>query len=96
MMSTLDMLGVLDKYTVFPKPLERKYIRKVHFFDIPEKGKNRYLYARETIDSARKMGRRDMVFDLTYAILRNTCFKGGIKGVRRSIKRRLKKILKTD
>jgi hypothetical protein len=96
MMSTLDMLGVLDKYTVFPKPLERKYIRKVHFFDIPEKGKNRYLYAQETIDSARKMGRRDMVFDFSYAILRNTWFKGGIKGVRRSIKRRLKKILKTD
>jgi hypothetical protein len=95
MMSTLHMLGVLDKYTVFPKPLERKYIRKVHFFDIPEKGKNRFLYAQETIDLARKMGRRDMVFDLSYAILRNNWFKGGMKGVRRSIKRMFKRILKT-
>jgi hypothetical protein len=90
------MLGVLDKYTVFPKPLERKYIRKVHFFDIPEKGKNRYLYAQETIDSASKLGRRDVVFDLGYAILRNTWFKGGMKRVRRSIKRAFKKILRAD
>jgi hypothetical protein len=96
MMSVLDMLGVLDKYTVFPKPLERKYIRKVHFFDIPEKGKNRYLYAQETIDSASKLGRRDVVFDLGYAILRNTWFKGGMKRVRRSIKRAFKKILRAD
>ena len=94
MMSTLEMLGVLNQYTVFPKPLERKYIRKVHFFDIPEKGKNRYLYAQETIDFARKMGRRDMVFDLSYAILRNNWFKGGMKGMRRSIKRMFKRLLK--
>jgi len=92
MMSVLDMLGILDKYTVFPKPLERKYIRKVHFFDIPEKGKERYLYAQETIDFARKLGRRDVVFDLGYAIFRNTWFKGGIKRVRRLIKRVFKKI----
>jgi len=95
MMSVLDMLGVLDKYTVFPKPLERKCIRRVRFFDIPEKGKNRFLYAQETIDFARKMGRRDVVFDLGYAIFRNTWFKGGMKRVRRSIKRVFKKILKT-
>jgi len=91
-MSVLDMLGVLDKYTVFPKPLERKYIRRVRFFDIPEKGKNRFLYAQETIDFARKMGRRDVVFDLGYAIFRNTWFKGGIKRVRQLIKRALKKM----
>ena len=93
-MSVLDMLGVLDKYTVFPKPLERKHVRKVDFINIPEKGKYKYLYARETIDSAHKMGRRDVVFDLSYAILRNIWLKGRIKKVGRPIKRIFKKILK--
>lgn len=95
-MSVLDMLGVLGKYTVFPKPLESKHIRNIHFYNIPEKGKNKYLYAQEMISYSLKIGRRDVAFDYRYAIFRNIWLKGRIKKMRRAIKKLFQRIFVID
>jgi len=89
-MSVLEMLGVLDKYTVFPKPWKPKYIRNINFFNIPEKAKYKYLYAQEIIQHARNIGRRDVVFNFRYAIFRNILFKEPIKKGRRAIEKILR------
>jgi hypothetical protein len=86
-MSVLDMLRVLDKYTVFPKPLKSKSIRKINFFNIPEKRKYKYIYAREIIDYARNIGRRDVAFNFRYAIFRNIFIKDQIYRVKHAIKK---------
>jgi len=91
-MSVLDMLGVLDKYTVFPKPLKQKYIRNIDFFNIPEKGKYKYLYAQEIINLAHNIGRRDVVFNFRYAIFRNIWFKDRMKERIKKVRHAIKKI----
>lgn len=93
-MSVLDMLGVLDKYTVFPKPLKSKSIRKINFFNIPEKRKYKYIYAREIIHYARNIGRRDVALNFRYAIFRNIFFKEQMNKVKRTIKKILQYLFK--
>jgi hypothetical protein len=63
-MVTLDMFGALPNYTTFTLPLERRMVRRCRYRTASD-----YAFPREIIKHAAKIGRRDIVLDLGYAIL---------------------------
>jgi len=65
-MTTLQILGVLPKYTSFPKPFKRRDIRN---YKLVHKG--RPIFTHEMIDYAVQTGRRDIAFDLRCARLKS-------------------------
>lgn len=85
--SALDMLGALDKYTVFPKPLFRKNIRNLIF---NYTNNHQYFYVREIIAHAKKIGRRDIAFDYRCTIILNVLFYRWLLKLHVRLKRRSK------
>ena len=65
-MISLDMLGALSKYSVFPQSITRSQIRKC---DYQYKGSQ--LFAKDVFHHARKHKRNDIAFDIAYASLRS-------------------------
>lgn len=63
-MITLDMFGALPNYTTFLLPLERRRVRSCRYSITSE-----FAFPREIINHANKIGRRDIVVDLGYALL---------------------------
>jgi hypothetical protein len=70
-MVTLDMFGVLGRCAAFPKPLRRGEVRKC---DYTYPGSR--IFAREIIQYADKIGRRDIAFDFRYAVIRSIVGRG--------------------
>lgn len=69
-MIPLDLLGVLPEYTTYPLPLKRKYIRKTKYLS-----ESSHIFAKGNLDFAVKIGRKDMAFDIRYAMLRSQVIK---------------------
>jgi hypothetical protein len=65
-MTALEMIGVLKAFTTFPEPLRRSALRRCRY-----RATNEFGFAQEVRSSARAQGRRDVVLDVTYAILRS-------------------------
>lgn len=65
-MIALDMVGTLPQYTTFPLPMERQNIRSCRFLNESERA-----FAREIIDRAIAVGRKDIAFDVRYALFRS-------------------------
>jgi hypothetical protein len=63
-MITLDMFGMLSNYTTFPLPLERRMVRRCRYRTVSD-----FAFPREIINYAIKIGRRDIVLNLGYALL---------------------------
>ena len=64
-MVTLEISGALGKYTNFPLSLKRKNIRNCVF-----RSQNSFVFAQDNIKYATMMGRKDIVFDILYSLLR--------------------------
>jgi hypothetical protein len=65
-MITLDLAGALSRYETFPLPLERHLVRATHQVSVDEK----YFFF-DMLELARGRGRRDVMFDLSYARLKS-------------------------
>lgn len=65
-MITLDLCGALQKYSTFPRPLKRQKIRNAYY-----NYKGSRLFAKEVLEYAKEIGRKDIVFDLRYALIRS-------------------------
>lgn len=64
-MTALDMQGVLGNYATFPKPIERKSVRRGRYTHI------RFYFPRTWIEYAKSKGRNDIWFDYTYVLWRS-------------------------
>lgn len=64
-MLTLDLIGALDRYTTFPRTLSRAAVRGARFRS------NAYLSTRGAIALAKRVGRRDTLSDLRWALAKN-------------------------
>jgi len=62
----LDVVGALSKYTVFPKPLKRRHIRKLDY-----RYKGTLLFAKDIFNYSRIYKRNDIAFDVAWASLRS-------------------------
>jgi hypothetical protein len=65
-MATLEMAGALSKYRTFPEPLDRKRMRAMNHVGLDEK-----LFYYDMLQTARAVGRSDLVRDLRYARFRS-------------------------
>jgi hypothetical protein len=65
-MVALDMLGALPLHTSFPSRLERRTVRAC-WYDVASD----FAFAREMIEHAKRVGRWDVVTDLTCATARS-------------------------
>ena len=65
-MVALEIFGALSKFTTFPRPLRRQAIRNYRMAD-----ESHRTIARQMIQRAVEVGRRDLAFDLRYMMARN-------------------------
>ncbi|MBW3021068.1 hypothetical protein KY334_07265 [Candidatus Woesearchaeota archaeon] len=65
-MIVLKTAGVLNKCKTFPKPLTRKKIRDWKLYETYN-----FWFAEENLKYARKKRRKDIIFDIKYAVLKN-------------------------
>ena len=62
-MTTLEMFGALERFVCFPRGLTRRDVRNAKYYHTGTR-----IFAREIIDRAGELGRRDIAFDLRCAI----------------------------
>lgn len=65
-MISLELLGALSRYNTFGQPLSRRQIRGLYYSNEPG-----HALAEENLHLARTMGRRDIAFDMRYAMWRS-------------------------
>lgn len=65
-MLALDMLGVLDKFVTFQKPVDPAHIRKCIYRNASD-----FAFAKEILDYALELKRQDVALNVSYAILRS-------------------------
>jgi hypothetical protein len=73
-MLTLDIAGTLGSYRCFPRPLQRRDIRRTEYGHPGLR-----VFAEEIIDYAAKVGRRDVVRDLRFAIVNSVLYRHRIR-----------------
>ncbi len=75
-MIMLEIAGVLERYTSFPKRMETRNIRKAELAD-----PGRTLFAAEIIEEAARAGRKDIVRDMRRAVLRSAVVRPRIRAI---------------
>ena len=75
-MIMLDLAGALPRYRCFPRPLERRTVRKADFGD-----PGRTLFAPEIIESAARAGRTDIVWDMRRVVFRSAVVRPKIRAI---------------